>query len=176
MRRSRAFTLVEMLMTMTMGSSLMLLAIGLVHQSMAVSKLSKTREEHSRSLARLAQQFRSDVHLATALVSVSPDSVSLQLADESTVIYQRDAANVTRETSGPNREMARELYSFDERCVATFANEADPNRVRLQVERRLENTEVPSQLDLRVIAVVGRWQLLEKSLDTPFERKGGAVP
>ena len=34
MMRRRAFTLVEMLMTMTMGCSLMLLAIGLVHQSM----------------------------------------------------------------------------------------------------------------------------------------------
>ncbi len=174
--RRRAFTLVEMLMTMTMGSSLMLLAIGLVHQSMSMSKLSKTRGEHDRSLARLAQQFRSDVHLASALVSVSSDAVSLKLADESTVTYERAAANVTRATSGPNAEVARELFSFDERCVATFAAEANQSRVRLQIERRLENTEVPSPIDLRVIASVGRWQSLEKALDTPVETTGGTLP
>ena len=57
MNRRKAFTLVEMLMTMTMGSSLMLLAIGLVHQSMSMSKLAKIRGEHDRSLARLAERF-----------------------------------------------------------------------------------------------------------------------
>ena len=42
MNRNRAFTLVEVLLTLTMGSSLMILAIGLVHQSLSLSKLGKS--------------------------------------------------------------------------------------------------------------------------------------
>jgi prepilin-type N-terminal cleavage/methylation domain-containing protein len=163
MKRRKAFTLVEMLMTMTMGSSLMLLAIGLVHQAMSMSKLAKVRGEHDHSLARLALQFRSDVHLAPELVSAAPDSVHLKLADESTVTYKREAANVTREKTGLGSEVARELFRLDERCVVTFANETNPDRVVLLVERRVEIAEVSSPVDLRVVAVVGRWQQLEKA-------------
>ena len=163
MKRRNAFTLVEMLMTMTMGSSLMLLAIGLVHQSMSMSKLAKIRGEHDQSLARLTQQFRVDVHLASELTSVSTDLLSLKFADNSLVTYKYGAANVTREKTGPGSEVARELFRFDERCLVTFANQLSPNRVVVQVERRMENTEVPSPIDLQVVAVVGRWQHLQKA-------------
>lgn len=165
MKRRNAFTLVEMLMTMTMGSSLMLLAIGLVHQSMSMSKLAKVRGEHDQSLARLAQQFRSDVHLASELVSFSPDLIHLKLADDSTVTYKREAATVTRDKTGPGTDIARELFRFDERCMATFTSETYPECVVLQVERRVENSEVSSPVELRVVAVLGRWQQLEQAGD-----------
>jgi hypothetical protein len=87
----------------------------------------------------------------------------LKLADESAVTYKSDAANVTREKNGPGTEVARELFRFDERCEAAFASQSSPSRVVLQVERRLENTEVPSPIDLRVVAVVGRWRQLEQT-------------
>jgi prepilin-type N-terminal cleavage/methylation domain-containing protein len=163
MKRRNAFTLVEMLMTMTMGSSLMLLAIGLVHQSMSMSKLAKVRGEHDQTLARLAQQFRSDVHLASELISVSADSIHLKLADETTVTYKGEAANLARVKTGPGSDIARELFRFDERCTATFASEAKPERAVLQVERRVESAEISSAVDLRVAAVVGRWQQLEQA-------------
>ena len=148
---------------MTMGSSLMLLAIGLVHQSMSMSKLAKVRWEHDQSLARLAQQFRSDVHLASELISASSDLLSLKLADDSTVTYKREVANLTWEKTGPKSEVAREMFRFDEGCVATFANEKNPDRIVLQIERRLESTEFSTPVDLRVVAVVGRWQQLEQA-------------
>ncbi len=167
MKKRRAFTLVELLTTMTMGSSVMLLAIGLVHQSMSMSKLAKVRWEHDQSLARLAERFRSDVHSASALISASTKSLSLKL-DESTVVYKYDAAQVTWEKTSPHSAVARETFRFDERCAANFASQAHPNRVVLQVERQVESTEVPSRVDLRVVAVVGRWQQLE--------RVGGNLP
>ncbi len=168
MKPRKAFSLVEMLMTMTMGSSLMLLAIGLVHQSMSMSKLAKIRGEHAGSLDRLAQHFRGDVHAAAEVVSVSSDLISLKLADESTVTYKVEGSNVTREKTGPGTEVARELFRFDERCCATFASQASPQRIAVQVERRLENTEVVAPIDLSVVAVVGRWQQLEQT--------GGILP
>jgi prepilin-type N-terminal cleavage/methylation domain-containing protein len=172
MKQRKAFTLVELLMTMTMGSSLMLLAIGLVHQSMSMSKLAKIRGDHDRTLARLAQQFRSDIHRATELVSVSNDAVKLKLVEESYVTYKRDAAIVTRELMVPTGVEARELFRFDEWCTATFSSQSVPLRIRLQVERKLEHSEIPLPVDLRVEAVVGRWQTLENQV----EHSGGDSP
>ncbi len=165
MIKRNAFTLVELLTTMTMGSSLMLLAVGLVHQSMSMSKLAKIRGEHDQSLARLAQQFRSDVHTASELISISSESLTLRLTDESMVIYKRESANVTWAKTGLSSEVAHETFRFDERCLATFTKQSNPNRVVLQIERPVESTEFSPPVDLRVIAVVGRWHQLEQAGD-----------
>ena len=63
------------------------------------------------------------------------------------------------------KALTRELFRFDEHCGATFANQSSAShpsagRIVLQVERRIDNSEVPSPIDLRVVAVVGRWQQL----------------
>lgn len=163
MNRRSAFTLVEMLMTMTVGSSLMLLAIGLVHQSLSMSKLAKTRGDHDRSLAWLAQQFRSDSHLTSELISVSSVGMSMKLVDESVVTYQWNAPTVSREQSGPGRDTARESFRLDEACIAAFASLDHPSRAVIQVERKIANTEVPSPMDMRIVAVVGRWHQLVHS-------------
>jgi prepilin-type N-terminal cleavage/methylation domain-containing protein len=163
MKRRRGFTLSEMLVTLTTGSSLMLLAIGLVHQSFSLSKLAKTRSEHERSIARMALQFRSDAHSAVELTAVSADSVVLKMPDHSAVSYRCDAANVTRQHDGKDVEVARDVFPLDENCSVTFASQAAPSRALLQIERRLKNSEIASKVDLRVVAVIGRWQELEQS-------------
>lgn len=163
MKPRSAFTLVELLMSLTMGGSVMLLAIGLVHQSMSMSKLSKVRWEHDQSTARLAQQFRNDVHFASALTSASADLVELKLTDDSTITYKCEAARVIWEKTSSGSEVARELFQFDEGSRVTFSKEANPERVALQLVRQSERTEFPSRVELRVVSIVGRWQQLERS-------------
>ncbi len=163
MKRRRAFTLVETLMTMTMGSSLMLLAIGLVHQSMSTSKLAKLRGEHDRSIARLAQQFRRDVHSASEIQSCAPEKVTLSMNDGSTVTFKVEGTKVTWEKVSVDSVVAREWFQFDTRCNAKFAEHSKPKGVVLTVERKVEGAEALAlPVDLRVLAAVGRWQLLER--------------
>jgi prepilin-type N-terminal cleavage/methylation domain-containing protein len=162
MKQRRAFTLVELLTTMTIGSSIMLLAIGLVHQSMSMSKLNKARWEHDQSLARLAQQFRSDVHAASEVISVSAESLLLKLDDGSLVTYKRDAGGVILEKASSASASARDVFRLSADCQAVFVLQTDPNRIVLQVERSVENTEFQPPVDLRVVAMVGRWKQLEQ--------------
>ena len=167
MKQRKAFTLVELLTTMTVGSSIMLLAIGLVHQSMSMSKLAKNRWEHDQSLARLTQQFRNDVHSASEVILASEKSLSLKLADSSIVTYKCEAESVSWEKASPDAEVARDTFRFNEGCVPAFSTQTEPERIVLQVERKLESTEFARPVDLRVVAVVGRWQQLEKVGGSP---------
>lgn len=166
MKQRSAFTLVELLTTLTLGSSIMLLAIGLVHQSMSMSKLAKVRWEHDQASARLAQLFRSDAHMAAELISLSPDSVSLKLIDGSVVNYKSQDSNVTWEKTSPNSEKSREKFSFEANCRAAFQRVESPDRIVLQLERQSENTELAPRVDLRIVSIIGRWQQLQELQQT----------
>lgn len=168
MHPRKGFTLVELLTTMTMGSSIMFLAIGLVHQSMTMSKLAKVRWEHDQSLARLAQQFRNDVHTAVEVTSISSESLSLKLPDNTTVTYKFEAETLRWEKTSPSTEAAHDTFLFSPGCLGVFSHQADPKLIVLHVERRLDSTEFLPPVDLRIVAAIGRW--------TQLEQTGGALP
>lgn len=63
MRHRAAHTLVELVVSMTVGSALMVLAVGLLHQSLSLASTARTRANQFRTLDRLAQDFRRDAHL-----------------------------------------------------------------------------------------------------------------
>jgi len=162
MKRSKAFSLIEMLMTMTMGSSLMLLAIGLVHQSLSLSKLGKARSEHDNSLNRLAQQFRSDAHSASAVLAASAESLQLSMPDSTTVTYRAEESSVRREQTALEGPQSHERFQFEPLCNIQFRVPADSSLAQFQLERNFKNHEFPVRIDLQVIAQVGRWQKLEQ--------------
>ena len=56
-RKTRAFTLVELCVTMSAGSAMMILAISMLHQSMSLATVSRQRADHQRSLDRLAGEL-----------------------------------------------------------------------------------------------------------------------
>ncbi len=162
MNRNKAFTLVEMLMTMTMGSSLMLLAIGLVHQSLSLSKLGKSRGEHDSNVNRFAQQFRSDVHSAKILQAVSAKSLQLTMPDSTTVSYYAEESSVRREQTSIEGPQANDRFCFEPLCNIQFQPIADSQLVQFHLERRFKNHELPARIDLQVIAQTARWLELEQ--------------
>jgi prepilin-type N-terminal cleavage/methylation domain-containing protein len=168
MYQRKGFTLVELLTTMTMGSSIMLLAIGLVHQSMTMSKLAKVRWEHDQSLARLAQQFRSDVHAAAEVTSISAESLSLKLPDNSAITYKFEADTLRWQKTSPSTDVAHDTFRFSPGCTGVFSLQEDSKFIVLHLERRLDSSEFLPPVDLRVVAAIGRW--------TQLEQAGGALP
>ncbi len=163
MKRTKAFSLVEMLMTMTMGSSLMLLAIGLVHQSLSLSKIGKARSEHDNSVNRLAHQFRTDVHSASAALAASADSLQLTMSNSTTVTYRATESSVERQQTAIAGPQAYERFQFESLCSVHFSVPENPSLAQFELERNFKDEALPARVDLLVIAHVGRWQQLEQS-------------
>jgi type II secretory pathway component PulJ len=84
------FSLIEVLLAVTSGSVVMVLAVSLVHRGMAYQADTQTRVEQSTSFNRFVEQFRSDVHRATRV----------EATDGGLILFTEPSARVTYSTDG----------------------------------------------------------------------------
>lgn len=94
--RLLGFTLIETLVAISFGSSIMLAAIGLVHTALKLQAQSQTQIELAHSQARFIEQFRCDSHAASGLDLASPQALTLLLPNEQQIAYLVDANTLTR--------------------------------------------------------------------------------
>jgi hypothetical protein len=161
MSTRRAATLVEMVMTMSAGTSLILLAIGLMHQTLTLSRQASGRADAQRSLARLAMLFRDDVHRARAVAVENDDQLNLELADEGRVLYRFVDHRLTREYQRASGKVEHERFAFDAGHSATFQSLREPTRAGLIIRHDPGLYKVPAKTELHVEAVLNRWQWAE---------------
>lgn len=154
MKRRRASSLVELMMSMTAGSSLMLVAIGLVHQTMTVSRQTTEQTDHDRSLARLAMQFRFDAHRASEATAESENELSLTWSDETKVTYQFADRHITRRHQRASGEEEQERFALRGQATTTFEALSDPDRVELIIRRDAGLQNVPPRTQLHVTAAL----------------------
>lgn len=173
-----AFTLIEMVLTFSAGSSLLLLAVSLVSQSMSLSKSSMRRAEKDRFMARLEHDFREDVHMATSAEVNEVGSLLLQRSDDLQVTYRFSDDRILRECRAATDKdqpanaagdatsdaaLMSEDYRLESGSTALFSVLSMPARAELSVERRLPGTGEEKRVDSHVVALVGKWQRLESS-------------
>lgn len=155
MNRPRAgFSLLEMMVTMVAGSSLMLLAAQLIYQSMTMSKTSMQRVTTSTVVENMARQFRADVHLAQAVVAPIPQQLELQILDRQ-VTYACTAGKITRtlQASGADQDSPRlsfEAFLLPGECRGEFVV-LDNGLVQFSLTQATGLHE-PPQRTLRVIS------------------------
>ena len=160
MRRNGS-TLVELVLSMSAGSAVMLLAISLVHQTMTLTETSRHRSDNNRTLDQLAQRFRRDVHLAVELNVISNDTLTIKNSDGSQVTYQARNQTVVRERKHASLENENERFVLADASSTNFQWMPNPERVSLMVSTDTGLYGVPPRVDLRVETLVGRWQTLE---------------
>jgi prepilin-type N-terminal cleavage/methylation domain-containing protein len=171
----RAFTLVELLITMAAGSALMLLAVGLVHQTMHLTSVARGRADEHRAISRLAAQFRHDVHRADDVFIESAQTVRIRSGEFGEVTYivkpqgcVRVASGQPAERSGPER-YAHESFALQPGGGVYWELMDQPRRAAMSIYRserpgseivlRPLASDLPSQgrpPTLRVEAVIGR--------------------
>lgn len=154
MKQRRASSLVELMMCMTAGSSLMLVAIGMVHQTMTVSRQTTEQTDHDRSLARLAMQFRFDAHRASGASAKSENELSLTCSDGTVVTYQFADRHITRRHQRASGEDEQEGFALGGQATATFQALSDPDRVELIIRRDAGLQHVPPRTELHVTAAL----------------------
>ena len=152
---SPGFSLVELVVSMTGGAAIFCLAIGTVQQTLRLSKEGSARAEHQLAVARLGQQFRSDVHRLSEfrLVNDASPEVTIKSENEAPVIYKVAGASVTREViKTASSAVAREIYRLDSRCSVRFES-ADDQHMSLVIVRNSPDGEM---LENRIVARTGR--------------------
>ena len=161
MNRNSGFTLIEILATMTMGSGLMLLAIGMVHQMMKLSTETHAIADEHRTVSRLARQFRNDTHLAESFLQTEPTAIALKLSNETTVAYSINLNEVVRNEMGGEQSIRREQYRLPADFSVRIKSQNEPQRLVLTISRDSEFRAASPRVEREISAVVGRLQIFE---------------
>ncbi len=163
--RQRGFTLVELIVTISTASVLLMLATGVVHSTMRFESMSRQRAEVHRAAVRLSHDFRHNVHRANGFrISDRADqshTIRLILPEGSEVTYQVTRQRVLREQRLNDLQVARETYDFPANYQVMFS-QSEPQMAELTVEHHLQLVGVDPQTVVHVQAEVGRLLRLAK--------------
>ncbi|QDS86864.1 hypothetical protein EC9_10390 [Rosistilla ulvae] len=149
------FTLIELIMAMSIGSVLMLLAIGVVHQALTFSKLGQGRADQDRTLVRLDRQFRNDVHRSRGFELTDRQTVELTIDDNRRVVYAIDENQIQRHTADDGKQQDRELFLLDDRSTIELQMLDAPQRLGIVVRSDTGLQGVPQRTDRQIVAVPG---------------------
>ena len=166
MKKRNAFTLIELTITMSAGSALMIMAIGLLHQSMSLASLARKRADHQRSVSRLSNQFRQDVHRASVFTILSSDSIELTLPDETKITYATNERGVLRTHPLGDTATGREAFELIDGSGVRFESLRNPDRAVLTMNHQPIGESAP-RVDRQIAAVVGRFVRLENGEASP---------
>lgn len=158
----RAFTLMEMLVTITVGSVAMAIAVSMLYTIMRVERNGREHVAQTGVLARLVEQFRDDMAAAVLPVTVPNDSASqwqFTLPDHRTATYRFLPGEVQRDECEDNQNNAplrHESYRLaaDQKAAIVIDQKSNPTTAELVVSS--ESTPARPACELRFAARLGK--------------------
>ncbi len=167
MNNQRAFTLVEMMVSISVGSVLMGLALGMVHRTMRAESTARTHAQVERTTALLSRQFRSDIHRAKTVLlddqqSDSP-SLRLMIPNQRPITYRIENNSLHRQQQQGDEQTHIELFPFPDDHILKFVEMTRPPRIVLTLEHDTKLVGVAPRIRLHVEAVVGQFLRLGQS-------------
>ena len=138
MRTRHATSLVELMVIMSACSIILTTSAGLVHRAMHAQSATRSFFDGERSALRLAEQFRSDVHVATAAVVTDGAHrdglfLRLDLADGNTIEYRQADSKVTRLLTQHGSGDSRAEFAFTAPLELAVRDETSPRRLILSI-------------------------------------------
>ncbi len=153
MIQRRGFSLIEMLLTMTVGSALMVLAMTLLQQAMSLSSQTQKQCDSDRTTHQLCEQFRRDAHSASTVIT-NDHAETIFIVDFESVLYRVLDGTVIR-TRPTQQEYER--YKLGESASVTIEPLDPPTRISLTVRRQPSLKHVGPRTDRQVTVSVGRF-------------------
>jgi len=165
MRLRAGYTLIEMLVTIAIGSVVLGLAVGLVGAAMRHGRVGTDHVHRCGVLARLAERFRADVHAANTAepsAASADDVLRLSMPAGRTVEYRGNGRELTRVERVAEQVRHRDSFLLPAQSeVAVTTDSLDNLRlVSLVIVSKGEfgtpkpENDVAARLVLRVDAVV----------------------
>jgi prepilin-type N-terminal cleavage/methylation domain-containing protein len=153
----RGYLLIEMLVALTVGAVILGIGVGMLHMLLRTEQTGRNRVPQARIVARLAEQFRSDVAAATNQTS-GPQKTEwrFEMAGDRVVTYRASPGEVERDERIAGKLVRHESYVLPSGCSAAIAvqRKATPAVVSLVIA---DNS--PPQAtghELHIIAVLGK--------------------
>lgn len=137
------FTLIEMVVTFTVGSVIMLAAVTMVHRAMEIRKRTLGQMEQTRQLERVITQWRQDIHRAEAIRLADSDNCELQYLD-SQVRYEISGSSLSRlvytnnESGERPQAVARQQVNFASGVSLRFSA-ASEQAIAMTISEELEH-------------------------------------
>jgi prepilin-type N-terminal cleavage/methylation domain-containing protein len=157
MRDARqAFTLIELLTTLTVGSTLMILAVSMLHKTLQLSEVSRERAQRIQSSSLFADQFRRDVHAAISAECPNNLHLVLESPDHSIIEYTIGTNTIEREVRRGTGQLEREVLHLGKLGQGTFDIMKQPERVALTIGSKLTPTSDALRVDRHIEPIVGR--------------------
>jgi hypothetical protein len=161
--RRRGITIIETIVLMTGVAAMLGLCVIMLQLLMKLDGDSRARLETAGTLARLAEQFRHDVHGATAarLVEQPEKSSGLRIepGPDRAIAYQVKGENkVVRVESGKGKVVRTESYQISRGGPIRFAFKEDGGRrfAILTVNRQSSKNRTDPPRLFEILALVGR--------------------
>ena len=153
----RAFTLMEMLVVLTVGSVMLGISVGMLHLLLRSEQTGRDRVHRAAVSARLAEQFRADAAAALRQVPIeAPALCQFILPGDRTVTYRALPEEVRREERIAERPVRQESYSLPDGYSVAVAveGEADPPLASLVVT--CDHAPPSAGRAMRVTALLGK--------------------
>lgn len=180
-------TLVELIIVLSVGSTLALSAIGIVHRTMTVASTARQQEASQRMAARLSRHFRRDVHAAVSITldgskNSNPGAGGeeagmarartgknesrdrcLTLSGKRITKYTIAGGTVLREHERDAGQTHREQFRFGADAHIQIEQLTAPSRAALTIRHGGGAPGSPSRVLLHVEAVIGRKARLDQA-------------
>jgi prepilin-type N-terminal cleavage/methylation domain-containing protein len=155
----RAFTLIEMIVAISVGAVLMGIAVSLLLVLLGAEQSGRTHTERSESLRRLADQFRRDAHAAIGEPMAGSEDrhgCRLRLADNCSVRYAIHAGEILREEQSGAKDVRRESYALPKDSTAAIVVDRTTSPPTLSLTIVPDDASLRSGHEIRIDALLGR--------------------
>jgi prepilin-type N-terminal cleavage/methylation domain-containing protein len=163
-RDRRGVSLIETMVAVSVSATILLVAIGWIHQSFKLAKTVKQKQQHHQQLIRLGDQFRQDVRLCQQVSRDADGRWVLRNSQRGDVVYEVDKATVSRAYLSTAAEKTHhETYSLMSGSDVRWDDSELPQWITLTITRssgvaaRTDGSRADAPVDLRVRVAVGRW-------------------
>lgn len=147
LRRGRlGFSLVEVMVFISVGSVIFFLAIQLIHLSMIISRTAGQQREQDATLSRLTRDFRRDMRQAASVTLVS-DSELLAKSKNGPSITWHLSDQKLRRIKQAGQQPVNEDYQLGEHYRGNFSHDSPANLIQLRVSRKSEFAEPMSRVE-----------------------------
>jgi hypothetical protein len=158
----RGYSLVETVAVLTVGSVIVGIGVGMLHLLLRTERTGRDRVPQLRAVARLAQQFRSDVNAAVRQVPVAKQGEwQFALADR-LVTYRARPGEVRWDERKDGKLRRQESYVLPSGCSAAIAAQGPATPAVLGLVITAEAAPRAAGRELLVTAVLGKDQRFTK--------------
>ena len=128
-------SLVELMIVMSLSSTLLFIAVGWIHQSMSLASALRSRTDHHATLLRLSRQLRDDVHHGESMSMQGDARLIIAMPDDRRVAYTITPTGISRQLTDADQVTAGEQYSLQSPVSARWDASELPDWISLVVDR-----------------------------------------